>query len=36
MPHFPFLIFSALLGFTAWRMSKRPKVAETEEKISKR
>ena len=32
MPHFPFLIFSALLGFTAWRMSKRPKVAETEEK----
>jgi flagellar biosynthesis protein FlhA len=27
-----FLIFSALLGFTAWRMSKRPKVAETEEK----
>lgn len=32
MPHFPFLVFSALLGFTAWRMSKRPKVAETEEK----
>lgn len=32
MPHFPFLIFSALLGFTAWRMSKRPKVAETDEK----
>ncbi|HCU0005324.1 flagellar biosynthesis protein FlhA [Citrobacter braakii] len=32
MPHFPFLVFSALMGFTAWRMSKRPKVAETEEK----
>ena len=32
MPHFPFLAFSALLGFTAWRMSKRPKAAEHEEK----
>ena len=32
MPHFPFLAFSGLLGFTAWRMSKRPKAAEAEEK----
>lgn len=32
MPHFPFLMFSALLGFTGWRMSKRPQAAEAEEK----
>ncbi len=32
MPHFPFLMFSALLGFTGWRMSKRPQTAEAEEK----
>ncbi len=36
MPHFPFLMFSALLGFTGWRMSKRPQAAEAEEKASKR
>ena len=24
MPHLPFLLFSALLGFTGWRMSKQP------------
>ncbi|MFP1455093.1 FHIPEP family type III secretion protein [Escherichia coli] len=30
MPHLPFLLFSALLGFTGWRMSKRPQVAEAE------
>lgn len=32
MPHLPFLLFSALLGFTGWRMSKRPQAAEAEEK----
>ncbi|WP_330983814.1 MULTISPECIES: flagellar biosynthesis protein FlhA [Enterobacterales] len=32
MPHFPFLIFAGLLGSTAWRMSKRPKAAEADEK----
>lgn len=32
MPHFPFLIFTGLLGSTAWRMSKRPKAAEADEK----
>ncbi len=32
MPHFPFLLFSALLGYTGWRMSKRPQMAEAEEK----
>ncbi|GHK94801.1 hypothetical protein ECZU18_43820 [Escherichia coli] len=36
MPHLPFLLFSALLGFTGWRMSKRPQAAEAEEKVSKR
>lgn len=36
MPHLPFLLFSALLGFTGWRMSKRPQAAEAEEKASKR
>ncbi|GHL45653.1 hypothetical protein ECZU29_05030 [Escherichia coli] len=30
------LLFSALLGFTGWRMSKRPQAAEAEEKASKR
>ncbi|ATZ31691.1 FHIPEP family type III secretion protein [Escherichia coli] len=28
MPHLPFLLFSALLGFTGWRMSKQPQAAE--------
>ena len=32
MPHLPFLLFSALLGFTGWRMSKQPLAAEAEEK----
>ncbi|NAH72892.1 flagellar biosynthesis protein FlhA [Escherichia coli] len=32
MPHLPFLLFSALLGFTGWRMGKRPQAAEAEEK----
>lgn len=32
MPHLPFLMFSALLGYTGWRMSKRPQAAEAEEK----
>ncbi|HCA7077549.1 TPA: flagellar biosynthesis protein FlhA [Citrobacter sedlakii] len=32
MPHLPFLAFSGLLGYTAWRLSKRPKTAEAEEK----
>ena len=32
MPHLPFLLFTALLGFTGWRMSKRPQAAEAEEK----
>ncbi|XNM77544.1 FHIPEP family type III secretion protein [Escherichia coli] len=32
MPHLPFLLLSALLGFTGWRMSKRPQAAEAEEK----
>ncbi|EFV7468426.1 flagellar biosynthesis protein FlhA, partial [Shigella flexneri] len=32
MPLLPFLLFSALLGFTGWRMSKRPQAAEAEEK----
>ncbi|MDP1069537.1 FHIPEP family type III secretion protein, partial [Klebsiella pneumoniae] len=32
MPHLPCLLFSALLGFTGWRMSKQPLAAEAEEK----
>lgn len=32
MPHLPFLLFSALLGFTGWRQSKRPQAAQTDEK----
>ena len=36
MPHLPFLLFSALLGFTGWRMSKQPLAAEAEEKSLKR
>ena len=32
MPHLPFLLFSALLGFTGWRQSKRPLAAQTDEK----
>ncbi len=32
MPHLPFLAFTALLCFVAWRQSKRPQVAETDEK----
>ncbi|WP_087601387.1 FHIPEP family type III secretion protein, partial [Escherichia coli] len=32
MPPLPFLLFTALLGFTGWRMSKRPQAAEAEEK----
>ncbi|GHL79168.1 hypothetical protein ECZU36_04520 [Escherichia coli] len=33
MPHLPFLLFSALLGFTGWRMSKRPQAAEAEKSL---
>ncbi|XNM72477.1 FHIPEP family type III secretion protein [Escherichia coli] len=33
MPHLPFLLFSALLGFTGWRMSKRPQAAERRENL---
>ncbi len=31
MPHLPFLLFTALLAFTAWRQSKKPAPAEQEE-----
>ncbi|MCR4456419.1 MULTISPECIES: flagellar biosynthesis protein FlhA [Pseudescherichia] len=31
MPHLPFLLFTALLLFTGWRQSKRPRTAQTDE-----
>ena len=36
MPHLPFLLFSALLGFTGWRMSNARRRRKRKRKVSKR